>query len=81
MQWQLQEAKQRLSEVVRQAQADGPQTVTRHGEVVAVVISMADYRRLQKPVKAFNEFLTSGPATDDLDLSRPTDFGRAVHLE
>jgi len=36
--WQLQEAKQRFSELIRSVEADGPQVVTRHGEDVAVVI-------------------------------------------
>ena len=37
--WQLQEAKNRFSEVVDEALARGPQTVTRHGEEVVVIIS------------------------------------------
>jgi prevent-host-death family protein len=37
--WQLQEAKQRFSEVVRSAEAEGPQFVTRHGDEVAVVLT------------------------------------------
>jgi len=41
MTWQLQEAKQRFSEVVRCALAEGPQTVTRRGEAVVVVLSAA----------------------------------------
>jgi prevent-host-death family protein len=36
--WQLQEAKNRLSEVIHAAQNQGPQTITRHGEPVAMVI-------------------------------------------
>jgi len=36
--WQLQEAKNRLSEVIHAAQSQGPQTITRHGEPVAMVI-------------------------------------------
>ena len=35
--WQLQEAKQRFSELIRSVEAEGPQVVTRHGEDVAVV--------------------------------------------
>ncbi len=35
--WQVQEAKQRFSEVLRAVERDGPQTITRHGEEVAVV--------------------------------------------
>ena len=40
MRWQLQEAKQRFSELVRQARSNGPQVVTRHGEEVAVIVSI-----------------------------------------
>ena len=35
--WPLQDAKNQFSEVVRRAQKEGPQTVTRHGRPVAVV--------------------------------------------
>nr|BFE80969.1 hypothetical protein GCM10020093_035700 [Planobispora longispora] len=52
--WQVQEAKQRFSEVVRRAVSEGPQVVTRHGEEVAVVIDIAEYRRLK------GRLLTSG---------------------
>lgn len=44
--WSTQDAKQRLSELLRAAQEDGPQLVTKHGEEVAVVIDIAHYRRL-----------------------------------
>ena len=43
--WQLQEAKQRFSELIRSVEADGPQFVTKHGEEVAVVVGIAEYRR------------------------------------
>ena len=38
--WQLQEAKNKLSEVVDQAIAEGPQVITRRGEEVAIVIKL-----------------------------------------
>lgn len=44
--WQVQDAKQRLSELLRRAASDGPQFVTKHGEEVAVVLDIVDYRRL-----------------------------------
>lgn len=44
--WQVQDAKQRLSELLRKAEADGPQFVTRHGEEVAVVLDIVQYRQL-----------------------------------
>lgn len=64
--WQVQEAKQRLSEVIRAAREEGPQVVTRHGQEVAVVIDIADYRRLKGEIVGFREYLTSGPGFDDL---------------
>ena len=49
--WQLQEAKNRFSEVVDEALLHGPQTVTRHGREAVVVLSYDDYIKLkpQKP--------------------------------
>ena len=40
MSWQLQEAKNRFSEVVSRALTEGPQTVTRRGTEVVVVVSV-----------------------------------------
>lgn len=36
--WQLQEAKNKFSEVVRKAIEEGPQTVTKHGKESVVVL-------------------------------------------
>jgi antitoxin Phd len=44
--WQLQTAKQKLSELVDRAVSEGPQTITRHGQEVAVVLGIEDYHRL-----------------------------------
>ncbi|MGP3971109.1 type II toxin-antitoxin system Phd/YefM family antitoxin [Streptomyces sp. 6N223] len=47
MRWQVQTAKQRFSEVLREAATGEPQVVTRHGEEVAVVLDIREYRRLR----------------------------------
>jgi prevent-host-death family protein len=78
--WQLQEAKQRFSEVVRSAVADGPQFVTRHGDEVAVVLDIREYRRLRGGTQDFKDFLRSAPDVD-LDLDRPREFAREVDFE
>ena len=44
--WTLQNAKARLSDLVRRARSDGPQHVTIHGKEAAVVLSEDTYRRL-----------------------------------
>lgn len=65
--WQIQEAKQRFSELIRSVQSEGPQFVTKHGEEIAVVIDIEEYHRLHpapRP-KTFKEWLLSGPKVDD----------------
>ena len=45
--WQLQEAKARLSEVIKKAAKEGPQSITVHGESTAVIISQEEYEPAQ----------------------------------
>lgn len=59
--WQLQEAKARLSEVIKLASQEGPQTITMRGEPTAVVISRDDYDRLKHPRGSFVEFMRKSP--------------------
>jgi prevent-host-death family protein len=58
--WQLQEAKAHLSELVRES-ADGPQVITVHGKAAAVILSKADYDRLQGLKPSLLEFLRKSP--------------------
>jgi len=48
--WRLQDAKARLSEVVRQARERGPQRVTLHGRDAVVVVRADEFDRMQRPV-------------------------------
>jgi prevent-host-death family protein len=79
--WQLQEAKQRFSEVVRSAASDGPQFVTRHGDEVAVVLDIREYRRLKGGAPDFKAFLRSAPEVDLPAVDRSADLARPVSLE
>lgn len=79
--WQVQDAKQRFSEVVRAAETGAPQVITRHGQQVAVVIDIATYHRLAGSRPDFASFLRSGPDFDDLDAGRPDDLTPVVDLE
>ena len=68
--WQLQEAKNRLSEVVEQAISLGPQVITRRGIEVVVVLSYADYRRMLLRQKKLSEFFHESPlSAADLDVT------------
>ena len=58
--WQLQEAKNRLSELIKMA-AQAPQLITLRGEPAAVVISAQSYRKLTESGKSLVELLRSAP--------------------
>lgn len=80
MAWQVQEAKQRFSELLRKAGAEGPQVVTRHGEEVAIVLSADAYRELTGRGPDLLEFLRAAPDLSALDLERTRDLPRDVDL-
>lgn len=87
--WQLQEAKNRLSEVVDLAIDEGPQTVTRHGKAVVVIVAKDEFdrRRRQGQRGTLLPFLrglsfagsTLGGAIR-LDVKRSRDLDRDVDL-
>ena len=82
MSWQLQEAKQKFSELVRRTLEEGPQVVTKHGEEVVVVVPAAEFRRMSRDggKMDFKEFLMSAPDLSVLDLERPRELPRDVEL-
>lgn len=65
MAWQLQEAKNKFSEVVQKATREGPQEVTVRGKRTVVIVSVEEYDKLAKRQPSFVEHLLSGPAWDD----------------
>ena len=46
--WTIAEAKARFSELIDRANANGPQTITRHGRTAAVVVSAEEWERKTK---------------------------------
>lgn len=69
--WQLQEAKNKFSQVVNEAIEHGPQIITRRNEEVAVVLSSTEYRQLRASQKKLSDFFRESPLVGiDLDLSR-----------
>jgi prevent-host-death family protein len=69
--WQLQEAKARLSELVKKAEKEGPQCITVHGHSTAVVISPKEYERLKQPQGSLVAFMRQSPLYGiELDLKR-----------
>jgi len=79
--WSLHDAKNRLSQLVREAQ-DAPQVIAVRGEERAVVLSPEAYRRLTQPGGGgLRVFLQDSPWADlELDLDRAPEAARDVDL-
>lgn len=73
MPWTLKEARQKLDQLIRQAEREGPQIVTRRGREVAVVVSPTAFRELGGGRRDFKAFLRAGPDLDGLVIERSGD--------
>lgn len=79
--WNLQDAKNRFSEVVEEAIHNGPQTVTRRGVEAVVVLSTKDYKKITHPSTNLVEFFRNSPLFGvDLDVERKNDPSREVEF-
>jgi prevent-host-death family protein len=80
--WQLQEAKNNLSQLIKQAATGDAQMVTVHGKPTAVVLSADEYARLTRPArgKLSAALLRPDIAGEDLDITRSRDTGRDIDL-
>ena len=77
--WQLQDAKNRFSEIVNKALKDGPQVVTRRGKKAVVIMSVEQYQKLVRPNVNIVDFFQESPLRgEDLDLTRKKDSAREV---
>jgi prevent-host-death family protein len=84
--WQVQEAKQGFSEMLRAVENEGPQTITRHGEEVAVVVDIDEYRT-SRPKRDLRDLLLGPPYLEDstidevmadVEAERRNDFPREI---
>jgi prevent-host-death family protein len=80
--WTLASAKDQLSEVIRRAEKDGPQTITVRGKEAAVILSKAEFDRLdpRKPRRNFRDFLLAIPSLEDVDLTRDDTPAPSIEL-
>jgi antitoxin Phd len=71
--WQIQEAKARFSELLRASLEDGPQTVTRRGVPLAVLVSVEQWNALRRAASpTLKELLLAEHGrTDQLVPQRP----------
>jgi len=80
--WQMQTAKARFSELMKQAADHGPQEITLHGRPVAVVLSREEFDRLSGSDASLVEFMQQSPlyGQDDVTFERDLSLTRDVAL-
>lgn len=77
--WPVQDAKARFSELLATCIAQGPQVVTRRGEEAAVLVPMAEWRRLQGVARpSLKELLLAAAPRGELDLPARGQLRRRV---
>jgi prevent-host-death family protein len=79
--WTVAQAKAKLSEVIENARAQGPQTITRNGRKTAVLVSVEEWERKTKRKESLVDFLNRSPLRGlDIDLERVKDKPRDIDL-
>ncbi len=78
--WQMQEAKARLSELVKLAESEGPQDITVHGKSVAVVLSRTTFESMSSSKQSLVEFMRRSPlyGLDEITFERDRSVTRGV---
>lgn len=78
--WQIQQAKQRLSEVIRLAGTEGPQMITNRGEPIVWIISDQEYTELRKDQENIVDFFQRSPHKEIDFVERRKDGPRSIEL-
>lgn len=79
--WQLQEAKNKFSKLVKKAQHEGPQFVTKHGKESVVVLSVEEYKKIIKPKSNLFHFIQTSPLSKTfINIERDKSLGRDIEL-
>ena len=79
--WQLQEAKSKLSELVKDASTKGPQEITVRGKGAVIVLSSREYEEFTSPKSSLVDFLNKSPLKGlDLETKRDKSEFRDLDL-
>lgn len=79
--WTVAEAKARFSEILDLAHSRGPQTITRYGQLTAVIVSAEEWERKTRRVGNLAEFFAASPLRESpLQLERSKDAPRDIEL-
>lgn len=75
--WQLQEAKERLAEIVEEAIKHGPQVITERSGEAVIVLSYTEYQRILANQQSLSAFFQASPLAGlELDLTRDQSLPR-----
>jgi len=78
----VKEAKNNLSGLIRLAEKGEPQVIRRHDIEVAVVVSIADWQKMNGTKESLVEFLQKSSLDEIIPfLDRPDDLPREVSFE
>jgi prevent-host-death family protein len=81
LQWELQDARNQLSAIVKMAADEGPQIINIRGKSAAIILSMEEYNRLTTPKTRLTDFFKNSPLRGlELNLERNNDFTRKLEL-
>jgi len=78
--WAVQDAKNQLSQVIELARSEGPQTITRPGRPMAVIVGLDEYQKMRPPIKETPIEFFSRLKGLKLDLKRRKDLPRKLSL-
>lgn len=79
--WQLYEAKNKFTEVIKTARDFGPQFITVRGQEEAVILSVSDFQKIFQQGKDLVSFFKDSPIKEgELAFEREQDLAREVEL-
>ncbi len=80
-QWQLQDAKARLSELIKSAHDEGPQQVTVRGKPSAIVVSVEEFEAMKRQRPRFVDLMRSSPLVgENLVIEHSDSLTRDISL-
>jgi prevent-host-death family protein len=78
--WQIQEAKAKFSELIKETVSSGYQMITKNGEPVAYLVSKEEFELYLKPKKSLLEVFDKCPYPEvDLDINRSDQIRSNCH--
>ena len=79
--WQLQDAKAKLSELIREVIHSGPRGISLRGLLEVIIISKNDYEKLTRKKSSFMDFMKNSPMKGlELNLERNKSQNRDIEL-